>query len=134
MLCGHWTQEWQKAYESTYQAPSEETIKDKNKGTLAMTRWQKKIIQKMWGLMIALGTLLHNDKRHGWDKESRDRLQQEVLHYELEEIYTRKHQYPERVQKLLRTSYDLHIQETVTRIADWLDAYKGTFAVTWHPD
>jgi hypothetical protein len=126
MLCGHWTQEWQKAYESTYQAPSEETIKDKKMAEENHT--------KMWGLMIALGTLLHNDKRHGWDKESRDRLQQEVLHYELEEIYTRKHQYPERVQKLLRTSYDLHIQETVTRIADWLDAYKGTFAVTWHPD
>jgi hypothetical protein len=83
--------------------------------------------------MIALWTL-RNDKRHGWDKGSRDRSRREVLHYKLKEIYTRKHQYPECVQKLLRASYKLHIQETVTHIADWLDAYKGTFAITWHPD
>ncbi len=75
-----------------------------------------------------------NDERHGWDKESRNSARREVLHKELEMIYDRKHEYPVRVQWLLRESYELHIQETVTKLADWLDAYKGTFAVTWAPD
>jgi hypothetical protein len=133
MLRGHWTLEWQKAYEMTYPTPSDEDRKAKNKRKLTMTRWQKKVIQTMWGYMISLWTL-RNEERHGWDKESRDRSRREVLHYELEEIYERKDQYPLRVQELLRATYKIHIQETVTRIADWLDAYKGTFAVTWHPD
>jgi hypothetical protein len=100
-----------------------------------MARWQKKIIQKVWWAMIKLWKL-RNDERHRWDKESRDRPrpQREVLHQELAEIYGRKHGYPQRVQRLLRESYELHIQETVTKLADWLERYKGTFAITWSPN
>jgi hypothetical protein len=99
-----------------------------------MAGWQKKIIQTIWGAMIKLWKL-RNDKRHGWDKESRDRSQREVLHYELAEIYARKHEYPQQVQRLLRASYEVHIQEeTATKLANWLEAYKGTFAITWSPD
>ena len=98
-----------------------------------MTRWQKKVIQTIWGQMINLWTL-RNNERHGWDTESRDNARQEVLHHELAEIYHRKHEYPIRVQRLLRSSYETHITETVTKIVDWLDTYKGTFAVTWSPD
>jgi hypothetical protein len=57
-----------------------------------------------------------------------------VLHHELAEIYGRQHEYPARVQRLLRASYELHIQETVTKLSDWLECYKGTFAITWSPD
>jgi hypothetical protein len=47
----------------------------------------------------------------------------------LEEIYLKKHQYPIRVQRLLRPSHALH-----NKIASWLDTYKGTFAIAWAPD
>jgi hypothetical protein len=50
-----------------------------------------------------------------------------VLHHELAEIYGRQHEYPARVQRF-------HIQETVTKLSDWLECYKGTFAITWSPD
>jgi hypothetical protein len=86
----------------------------------------------VWGSMITLWKL-RCDERHGWDKESGDRARREVLHKELEAIYDRRHQYPQRVQRLLRQSYDIHIQETCTKLADWLEAYKGTFAITWSP-
>ena len=69
--------------------------------------------------MITLWTT-RNEERHGWDKESRDRSRREVLHHELAEIYGRKHEYPQRVHCLLRASYDLPIQETVTNLAHWL--------------
>ncbi len=98
-----------------------------------MQRWQKKLLQTLWGFMIQLW-ILRNNERHGWDKESRDQARREVLHSELKDIYTRKHEYPLRVQRLLRTSYESHVTESVTKIADWLDAYKGTFAITWAPD
>ena len=49
-------------------------------------------------------------------------------------IYGRKELYPQRIQLLLRESYEVHIQETVTKLADWLECYKGTFAMTWSPD
>jgi hypothetical protein len=87
----------------------------------------------VWGSMIPLWKT-RNDERHGWDKESRNSAQREVLHHELEEIYSHKHQYPQQVQRLLRETYKAHTQETVTKIADWLEAYKGTFAITWAPD
>jgi hypothetical protein len=133
MLRGYWTKEWQKAYERTYPTPQEETRKDKNKRTLKMTRWQRRIIHHTWTGMTDLWNI-RNEERHGWDKESRDNARREVLHTELADIYGRKHQYPLRVQRLLRESYEIHIQETVTKLADWLDAYKGTFAITWSPD
>jgi hypothetical protein len=98
-----------------------------------MTRWETKTLQTTWKELIPLWKT-RNDERHGIDKESRDMAMRGVLHHELEEIYARQHQYPQRVQRLLRTSHKIHIQETVTKIADWLDAYKGTFAVTWAPD
>jgi hypothetical protein len=98
-----------------------------------MGRWQKQTIQTIWGSLITLWKT-RNDERHGWDKESRDSARREVLHKELEELFDRKQEYPLRVQWLLRGSYEIHIQETVTKIADWLDAYKGTFAVTWSPN
>ncbi len=77
---------------------------------------------------------LRNEERHGWDKESCDNAKREVLNKELEEIYSKKNEYPRRVQRLLKPSYDLHIQGTVQKIEDWLDTYKGTFAITWSPD
>jgi hypothetical protein len=113
-----------------YQQPK---TKKKNKRLICMAGWQKNVIQIVWGAMIKLWKL-QNDKRHGWDKKSRNRLQREVLHHKLAEIYGRKNEYPERVQRLLRTLYEEHTQETVTKIANWLEAYKGTFAITWSPD
>jgi hypothetical protein len=98
-----------------------------------MAGWQRKVLQTTWGMSIKLWTL-RNNERHGWDKESRDQSRREVLHKELEDLYLRKDEYPAWVQRLLRASYDTHIQESVTKLADWLDAYKGTFAVTWAPD
>jgi hypothetical protein len=98
-----------------------------------MGRWQKQLIQTLWTSMIVLWTT-RNAERHGWDAESKESAKRELLHNELEAIYDRKQQYPRRVQRLLRGSYEIHIQETVTKLADWLDAYKGTFAVTWAPD
>jgi hypothetical protein len=133
MLRGYWTNEWQKAYERTYVVPAEEDRKERNKRTLTMTRWQRRILQNTWGTIIKLWTT-RNEERHGWDKESRESARREVLHIELADIYDKKHQYPVRVQRLLRGSYEQHIQETVTKIADWLDCYKGTFAITWSPD
>ena len=133
MLRGYWSNEWQVAYEQSFTTPASETRKDKNKRKLTMTRWQKQIIQSTWSAMIALWST-RNEERHGRDKESRDSARWEVLHKELEDLYLRKHEYPERVQRLLRESYEIHIQEMVTKIADWLDTYKGTFIVTWSPD
>jgi hypothetical protein len=133
MLRGHWSKEWQQAYDKSYHEPDDESRKERNKRHLTMARWQKKIIQSTWSFMIQLWKL-RNDERHGWDKASRDSARREVLHKELEDLYSRKNDFPVRVQKLLRTSYEIHIQETVTKIADWLDAYKGTFTVTWSPD
>jgi hypothetical protein len=121
------------AYKKLYSVPNGEDRKAKNKRKLQMQRWQKKIIQTIWHSMIQLWKLW-SDKRHGWDAESRERARREVLHYKLAEIYNRKNKYPRRVQQLLCASYNAHIQETATKIADWLDAYKGTFAVTWSPD
>jgi hypothetical protein len=133
MLQGYWSHEWQVAYESTYATPATEDRKAKTKRLLQMGRWQKNIITAIWGAMIKLWKL-RNEERHGWDQESRERSRREVLHFELEEIYNRKEEYPRRVQNLLRASYEIHIQETVTKLADWLEAYKGTFAITWTPD
>jgi hypothetical protein len=87
-----------------------------------MARWETKTLQTTWKELIPLWKT-RNDERHGIDKESRDMAMRGVLHHELEEIYARQHQYPQRVQRLLRTSHKIHIQETVTKIADWLDAY-----------
>jgi hypothetical protein len=100
-----------------------------------MMRWQKKILPTTWSLLIMLWKThgMTNDTR-GWDRESQDSSWREVLHKELEDIYSQKHGYPLRVQRLLRGSYDIHINESTTKIADWLDAFKGTFAVTWSPN
>jgi hypothetical protein len=73
-------------------------------------------------------------EHHGWDAESKESARREVLHKELEAIYDQKQQHPRRVQRLLQASYEIYIQESATKLADWLDAYKGTFAVTWAPD
>jgi ADP-heptose:LPS heptosyltransferase len=98
-----------------------------------MGRWQKQLLQTAWTSMIQLWKLRITE-RHGWDAESKESARREVLHKELEAIYDQKQQYPRRVQRLLRASYEIHIQESATKLADWLDAYKGTFAVTWAPD
>jgi hypothetical protein len=123
-----------KGHMSAYTIPLEETNKQKSKGKTQVMRWQKKILKSMWGSLLQLWTTQHKE-RHGWDKEGRDNARREVMHTELFQIYYRKHEYPpQQVQHLLRTTYEIHIQETVTKITDWLDAYKGTFAVTWSPD
>jgi hypothetical protein len=133
MLRGYWATAWQESFEATRFVPLNEEKKDRLKRQIQMAGWQRKVIQTMWGMSIKLWKL-RNDERHGWDKESRDRSRREVLHKELEDLYLRKDEYPARVQRLLRDSYEIHIQESVTKLADWLDAYKGTFAVTWAPD
>jgi hypothetical protein len=134
MLRGYWSNKLQKAYVQTYQVPDEETRKEKLKHQLYMGRWQNKVIQTTWRLTIQLWQT-HNDEHHGWDKESRDLARREVIHHELAEIYARKHQYPIRVvQQLIRQSYAIHVQETVTQLGNWLNTYKGTFSVTWAPD
>ncbi len=133
MLHGYWTKQWQVEYEKSYDAPPNESRKDKNKRLRHMARWQKKIIQTIWASSIKLWKT-RNDERHGWDKESRDSSRRKVLHKELQEIYDQKNEYPQQVQRFLRASYEIHIQETVRKLTDWLDAYKGTFAVTWSPD
>jgi hypothetical protein len=110
MLRGYWSNKWQVAYEQSYSVPNNEDRKAKNKQKLQMQRWQKKIIQTIWNSMIKLWKLW-NDERHGWDAESRESACGEVLHSKLAEIYNRKNEYPRRVQRLLRTSYNIHIQE-----------------------
>jgi hypothetical protein len=62
-----------------------------------MAGWQKKLIQATWSMSIQLWQL-QNDERHGWDIESRDRSRGKVLHTELEALYSRKDDYPRRVQ------------------------------------
>jgi hypothetical protein len=100
MLQGYWSLEWQKAYENSYQIQINEDRKTKNKRLIHMVRWQKKIIVLVGGAMSSLWKL-RNDKRHGWDKESRDQSRREVLHHELAETYGCQHEYPARVQQLL---------------------------------
>jgi hypothetical protein len=133
MIRAYCSKEWQKAFERTYPTPTNETRKHKNKRQLQMQRWQTKLVHSTWTEMIKLWKLSNNE-RHGIDIESRELARHGVLHHELEEIYSRREQYPDRVQRLLRASYEIHIQETVNEITDWLDAYKGTFAITWSPD
>jgi hypothetical protein len=87
-----------------------------------MGRWQRNLIIAVWGAMIVLWKLLNNE-HHGWDQESRERSRRDVLHYELEEIYNGKDEYPQRVQNLLQASYEIHIQETVTKLVDWLERH-----------
>ncbi len=99
MLRGYWANKWQLEYERTYPIPDEETHKNKNKRHQQMTRWQKKVIQTTWTALIQLWTL-RNKERHGWDKESRDSAQREVLHKELADIYDKRDKYPQRVQRV----------------------------------
>jgi hypothetical protein len=115
MLRGYWSVQWQHEYKQTYEEPDKETRKERNKRSLQMGRWQKQLIKTIWGSMIKLWKT-RNNKRHGWDKESRDLARQEVLHKELEDLYDRKNEYPQRVQRLLRGSYDIHIQDVVSRL------------------
>jgi hypothetical protein len=100
MLRGYWTSKWQIVYERTYTIPDAETPKDRLKGLQQMTRWQSKVIQMTWRILIPFWKL-RNDEHHGWDKESHDIAKREVLHKEPEAIYHKKHQYPLRVQRLL---------------------------------
>jgi hypothetical protein len=97
MIEGHWSNEWQKAYDKTYTEPTEEIRKEKNTRKRSMDRWQKKMIQTIWGSMVQLWTT-RNKEQHGWDQDSQDSSRREVLHKELEDIYLHKHKYPERVQ------------------------------------
>ena len=133
MLRGYRSKDWQQEYERTYTPPANETRQENKKRQLTISWWQKKVIQTLWGQLIILWKL-RNNECHGWDKESRELARRDILHKELAHIYQRKHEYPVRVQSLLRESYERHTTETVTKIADWLDAYKGTFDVTWSPD
>jgi hypothetical protein len=52
-----------------------------------------------------------------WDAESRESSRRKVMHYALAKIHNRKHEYPRRVQRLLRASYDIHIQDMAAKIA-----------------
>jgi hypothetical protein len=96
-----------------------------------MQRWQKKLIQTIRHSVLQLW-MLRNKERHCWDAKSQESARQEVLHYELAEIYNRKNAYTRRVQTTRST-----IQHTYSRNSNKnrrLVRYKGTFAVTWSPD
>jgi hypothetical protein len=64
MLQGYWPIERQSAYQNTYQTPPKETQKDRNKQTIAMALWQKRMIQTIYQQMICLWKL-RNDEQHG---------------------------------------------------------------------
>jgi hypothetical protein len=85
-----------------------------------MEHWQKKLIQQIWRSMIVLLWTTQNTECHGWDTENCNGARREVLHHKLKTIYMCKHEYPMRVQQLLHSSYEVHITETVTKIANWL--------------
>ena len=129
MLHGHWSVEWQTAYNQAYQVPPDETPKDKSKRKISMALWQKRVIVLTWQQMIQLWKL-RNDERHGIDTETRESARREVLTNELKVLYTNKDRYPTRVQKLLRESYEAHCTERVSNIQNWMDSYRATFEVT----
>jgi hypothetical protein len=129
MLHGYWSIEWQKAYTASYTIPTVENTKERNKRHVAMALWQKRIIQTTWSLMIRLWKI-RNDERHGRDAETRDQARREVLQNEIEVLYSERELYPLRVQKLLRSSFETHCHERVTKLQDWIDAYRVTFRVT----
>jgi hypothetical protein len=107
----------------------------KNK-TNDRSKWidgKKKLMQTTWGLMINLWKS-RNDERHGWNTKSRNRARCNILHHELADLYNRKSNNSVRVQQLLHDSYETHIQEMITKLANWLDTYRGTFNVTWSSD
>ncbi len=135
LLRGYWSTRWQQEYKTVYKDPTEDTRKEKTKRKLQMGRWQNQIIQTIWSALITLWKT-RNDERHGWgwDAETKESARREVLHKELEELYERKYEYPLRAQRLLRGSYKIHIQESVTKIADWMYACQGTFALPCSPD
>jgi hypothetical protein len=69
MLRRYWSKQWQVKYKKYYDAPPNKTRKEKNKSSIQMVRWQKKLIHTIWVSMIKLWKM-RNDKRHGWDKET----------------------------------------------------------------
>ncbi len=129
MLHGYWSTEWQKEYINSYQAPIEEENKARILRIATMGLWQKRMIQTTWTQMIGLWKL-RNDERHGRDTETKEKAQREILTNEIKLLYTNREQYPNRVQKLLRASFETHCTERVSNLRDWLDAYRVTFEVT----
>jgi hypothetical protein len=129
MLHGYWSIEWQKAYQTTYAIPEDETPKDRSKRTITMALWQRKVLKATWQQMIQLWRL-RNEERHGRDTETREQARREVLQNEIKVLYSNRNQYPVGVQQLLRPSYEAHCLERVSNLQNWLDAYRVTFEVT----
>jgi hypothetical protein len=96
---------------------------------VAMALWQKRLIQTTWTLMISLWKI-RNDEQHGRDATSRELSRREVLINEITVLYDERELYPIGVQKLLRTSLEIHCHERVSNLQDWIDAYRVTFRVT----
>ena len=133
LIRGYWAKKWQHAFETSQQQAQDETDTQRKIRERQMPRWQAKVVQTLWHGLIQLWQL-RNEERHGRDAESREAARRSVIHHDLAEIYGRQQQYPQRVQKLLRRDYNTHILESITKLEDWVDAYKGTFAITWAPD
>jgi hypothetical protein len=58
------------------------------------------------------------NNQHGGDRESREIVRWEVLHKELEYLYDRRPHYPLQVQWILCQLHTIHIEESITKIAD----------------
>ncbi len=129
MLQGYWAKEWQHSFVRTYLPPDEETPADKSKRQIKMGRWQASVIRITWTGMIALWKI-RRDERHGRDADTREAARHEVLTNELKVLYSNRDQYPPAVQRLLRSSYDIHSRDKSARIEDWLNAFRVTFQVT----
>ena len=129
MLHGYWSVEWQREYIHGYQVPIDEDTKARTLRTAAMVLWQKRMIQTTWTQMLELWTL-RNGECHGRNTETKEKAQREVLTNEIQLLYNNREQYPLRVQKLLRTSFEVHCNERVSNLRDWMDAYRVTFEVT----
>jgi hypothetical protein len=126
MLQGYWAQEWQAAYCHTSGIPDGETSDEKKKRLTTMARWQTSIIRVIWTSIIALWKI-RNDDRHGRDATTKEVARHEVLTNELQILYDNRDQYPVGVQQLLRTSFEVHTHEKLSRIEDWLNAFRVTF-------
>jgi hypothetical protein len=96
---------------------------------VAMSLWQKRMIQTTWTLMISLWKL-RNDERHGRDTETREKARREILTNKIELLYNNCESYPLRVQKLMRELLEIHSTESVLNLRNWIDAYRVTFEVT----
>jgi hypothetical protein len=96
-----------------------------------MAIWQKRMIQTTWTQMINLWQLQNAERHgHGRDTKTKAKVQREGLTNKIGVLYTNQERYPPQVQKVLRTSFEVHCTERVSNLRDWIDAYFVSFEVT----